>query len=300
MNKIKDIQVDKLFNNKITPYMIVLAVMSFFHIYCYEICGDDYVVLCIIRPNIWEEIKNIPRICNGWSGRYIINPFIHIFMHFDYRIWLVLELFFLMCIFNMIKKYVICSDRIPFLYMLAASMCTLTLLDYYEVGWRVITITYVWVAISAMVACLTIVKSFNDVEIKKYLWIVYIVLTLVATNKEEMSVMFVLIFTSASIMLIKAKKESRLVIIQTGISYLSLCGHLFSPNNHSRYEIKKVVAAQSHTFFDRAVIGVSTTFRHLLFEYNYGFLCMILIIALVIWFSNKNIITIKSHTISMS
>jgi len=288
--KLRDVQVEELLNHRIIPYIYLFIVMAFFHIFCFEDYGDDVTVLENLCPTVWEEIKFIPSICNGWSGRYIINPFIHIMMHFDYRVWLVFELIFIMGMYNIIRKYGLSNDRVPCLYMLSSSMCTLTLLDYYEVGWRVVSITYIWVAIAAMVACLSIVKSYTDKSVKWYMWIVYLLLTMVAANKEEMSVMFVIIFTVAVVMLIKEKKQVLLVALQTVVCYISLFSHLFSSDNQARYETKMVVAARSHTFIDRAIIGVSTTFRHILFEYNLGFFCLAIVLVLVIWFSKKDII----------
>ncbi len=290
MNNLKDIQVEEVFNKKIIPYLYVLVVMSFFHIYCYEVYGDDAGVIMALRPTLLEEIKFLPNICNGWSGRYIINPFIHLMMHFDYRVWLFFELLFLMCMFNMIKKYCLNSDRVPHLYMLAASMCTLTLLDYYEVGWRVVTITYIWVATAAMVACLTIFKNSNDKTIKWYMVPVYLILTLIAANKEEMAVMLVVIFAVALIISIKEKKKLFVISLQLCACLLSLFLHLYSPNNQVRYEMKMVVTAREHTFVDKIVIGVSTTFRHLIFEHNYAFLCLAIMLVMVMWLSKKDII----------
>ncbi len=290
MNKIKDIQVEEAFNKKVIPYIYVLAVMSFFHIYCYEVYGDDAGVIMALRPTLLEEIKFLPNICNGWSGRYIINPFIHLMMHFDYRVWLVFELLFIMCMFNLIKKYCLKGDRVPYLYMLAASMCTLTLLDYYEVGWRVVTITYIWVATAAMVACLSIVKSLNDEKIKWYMVPIYLILTLIATNKEEMAVMFVIVFTVALIVSIKEKKKVLTIALQLCVCFVNFFLHLYSPNNQVRYEMKMVVTAREHTFIDKVVIGVSTTFRHLIFERNYAFLCFAIVLAAVVWLSKKEII----------
>lgn len=290
MKKLKNLQVEEVFSNKIIPYIYVFIVMAFFHIFCYEVYGDDAGVIMVLRPTFWEEIKFLPNICEGWSGRYIINPFIHLMMHFDYRVWLVLELFFIMSMFNMIKKYCLKSDRVPYLYMLAASMCTLTLLDLYEVGWRVVSITYIWVATAAMVACLTIVKSMKDENIKWYMGAIYLLLTLVATNKEEMSVMFVVIFAVALFVLLREKKKITIVALQFGVCVISFFTHLYSPNNQVRYEMKMVVTAREHTFIDKVIIGVSTTFRHLVFEYNYAFLCFAIIISLAMWLSKKEIV----------
>ncbi len=290
MKKLREIQIEDLFNHKILAYIYFVFVTAFMHIASFEFYGDDNAVLANLKENIWEEIKHFPEVCNRWSGRYIINPFIHLVMHFDYRIWFVIEMLFFVLIYNLIKKYGIKSDRVPHLYILSAAMLTLTFLDYYEIGWRVSTITYIWVTLAYMVGCKTIIKSYNDEEIKWYQLIGYLLLTIFAANKEEISVMGIIIFTAAIIMSVKNKKRYAVLILQLCICVVSFFSHLLSPNNQIRYERKTFKGTPDYGFFDKATIGASSTFRHVVFEHNYEFLCLVIVVILVVWLTTKKLV----------
>lgn len=289
MKKLREIQVEDLFNHKILPYIYFVAITAFLHIASFEFYGDDNAVLAALRENLWEEITHLHQVCYRWSGRYIINPMIHIMMHFHYSVWFVIEMLFFVLIYQLIKKYGIMSDKVPHLFILSAMMCTLTFLDYYEIGWRVSTMTYIWVAVATMGACVTIIKSQRDEDVKWYQAIGYLLLTLFATNKEEISVMAIVIFFVALVMSIKNKKKYVIIILQLGISVVSFLSHLLSPNNQTRYERKVLVCTPDYGFFDKVTIGVSSTFRHVVFEHNFGFLCLVIVLILVVWFTTKNI-----------
>ena len=290
MKKLREIQVEDLFNHKILVYIYFVVVTAFMHIASFEFYGDDNAVRNVLWDNIWEEIKHLDEICVGWSARYIINPFIHIMMHFEYKVWFVLEMIFFVLIFQLIKKHVIKSDRVSHLFILAAMMCTLTFLDYYEIGWIVSTITYIWVSLAFMVSCTTIIKYQKDEPIKWYQAIGYIILTVFAENKEEITVMGMIIFAVAIFMSVKNKKKYALLIVQFCIAAINFLSHLVSPNNQERHDIKTFKGTPEYTFFDNVSIGVSSTIKHIVFEYNYAFLCLVIILILVVWFTTKKLI----------
>ena len=290
MKKLKDIMIEDLFNHKAFPYIYFLVVVAFLHIASFEVFGDDYAVLAGLKDNLWLEIKNLPNICNGWSGRYLINPLIYVMMHFDYRVWFCVEMICFVLMYQLIKKYGLMSDKVPHLFVLSAMMCTLSFVDYYEIGWRVSTMTYIWVAASFMVACLTIVKNYKDENIKWYQMIGILLMTIFSTNKEELSVMGIIIFGVALVMALVKKRRYIVFLVQLGISVGNFLWHLLSPNNQARYERKSFYGAHDYGFFDKVTIGLSSTFRHIVFEHNFAFLCLVIVLIVVVWFATKKIL----------
>lgn len=290
MKKLREIQVEDLMNRSWIPYVYYFLITAFLHIFGYEMYGDDIAMFAFLKDSVWDEFFALNDILSGWSSRFMVNPPIHIMMHFDYKVWLFFEIIIFMVLFRVIIKLTNNEPTVPHLYICASLMCLVVYLDFDEVGWVVTTMTYVWVAVAGFCACLTIKKSYDDKKISWYMYPVYLFLTLYASNKEEVSVMFTIIFAVAVIFSVIKGKKYIMLMLQFLLSITNLFIHLFSGNNIERYEIRTSLFTEKHTFFDKMVIGFTTTLRHIIFEKNFVFFVFCIVLALVVWFSLKKIV----------
>ncbi len=288
--KLNEIQVEDVMNKKWIPYVIFFLCTAFLHVFGYNFYGDDWGVYKNLQETPWDELKSLSYIIHGWSSRFLINPIIHFVMHFDYRIWMVIDIALFMAIFHLIRIKYVKSDRIPHLYVLMSLMNIVSYLDFHELGWVVTTITYIWVATAALIACASIENIFADINTKWYMVIVYLLLTVFATNKEEVAVMLFIIFAVATVTAILCKKKWIVLFVQLGISTFSLFYHMLSPNNISRYERKFATHAIYNTFTEKMIIGISTTIRRIFFQRSFVFLAFVIVLILITWFTCKKLI----------
>ena len=279
----RDIDFEKILYKKYIPYFIFFTLMIFLHVAGYTHFGDDYIVKGILKDTVWDELRQIFSICDGWSSRYLINPPIHVMMHFDYKVWLVFEILMCMLLFDGIRKLCFDTTTVSALYIMMSLLFVFPLEIAVSVGWVVTSMTYIWTSVSAVYGCMTIKKCFKGEKINWYMYLVYILLTLFAANKEELSVMLTIVLGTAVVLAVKNKKQCLILIIQFVAALVSIFVHLFSSNNQARYEELSVKRALNYTAFDKLIIGVSATLRRVIFEHDFVFICAILVCAIAVW-----------------
>ncbi len=289
--KITDIQVEEIFNKNWIPYVWLVLVTAFLHIFGYIHTGDDYVVKSILKPTIWEEIISMPATLSGWSSRYLVNLFIHIMSHFDYRVWMVFEIIVFVSIYHCMRKYIANAGNVAHLYIIMNLFFVLPYKSLFEVGWITISMTYIWTTLAVLIACFSIKKNYEEIPVKWHMALLYMVITLYASTKEELSVMLTIIFGVALFYFVKHKKSWLLIGIQFLVSVFNVFVHIFSSGNSYRYEVMtRADFKGQHDFFDKIIIGVSATIKNIFLEYNYVSLVFMVVLVIVVWFNCKKIV----------
>ncbi len=275
--------INKILNNKITPVLLYIVVIAFIHIFGYSRYGDDLLVTRTLRPDLWEEISGILGLYSEWSSRLIVNAFIMVMMHFDYRIWLILDVFMMYIIYKQIVYLCFDEDTVQSRYITAGVLMLFPMEVAVEVGWVVTSMSYIWPAAAAFVACRIIKMSYKEINIKWYQCVLAVICTVFATNKEEISVMFVIIFGWALVCLIKSKKTYLIVGMQFVLSAVAVVFHAITPGNQVRYDKLSYETAINYTFIDKIEMGFSGTVRRLFLQNNYMLFFLLLVMMVYIY-----------------
>ncbi len=289
--KFKDLQVEDIFNRRWIPYVWFLIWTSIIHISGYDHCMDDVFVKSLLQENLWEEIKYLLTTPNGWSSRVIINPPIHYMFHLGPKVWMVCDIVIFMIIFHVMQKYIVNKDNVAHVYIVMSLLSIMPYLSFEDIGWITCTMTYAWTTAAAVVMCLTIKASYEGKKLKWYMCALYLFLTIYATNKEEVSVMFVIIFFVVLIYAIKNKKNWIVIAVQLGISLINVIMHMFAPGNKVRYELAtREEFLYVHNGIEKLFIGMSATLKHVFLEYNFIAFVFCVILAIATWINCKKII----------
>lgn len=259
------------------PYIICGMVMIFYHVEGYEVLYDDILVADKMPDTFSELIANIDVLAyENWSSRVLVNPLIWIVSFFGVPVWLVLDILVILFTFWGINRLLFKGKDIKFTYI---TLLVFLLFPFYidiTAGWVVTTMTYLWPLAAVIAACFTIRNYFDGKRTGILQAVLSVLLTLYATNKEELSVMMFVIFLTMFVMSVKEKKISYVFLMQWLVSAGELVFHLTSQNNQAR----AVSKGGSFSILDKVELGFSSTIIHL-FD-NFSFMALWLCIFLVI------------------
>lgn len=256
------------------PYIIFGIVMIFYHVAGYEVLYDDIIVADKMPDTFSELISNIDVLTyENWSSRVLINPLIWIVSYFGVPVWMVLDILVMLFIFWGINRLLFKGKDITYITLLV-----LLIFPFYidvTVGWVVTTMTYLWPLAAIIAACFTIRNYFDGKRTGIFQAVISIILTLYATNKEELSVMMFVIFLTMFVMSVKEQKISYVFLVQWLVSAGELVFHLTSRDNQARAVSKDI----SLSVLDKVELGFSGTIIHL-FD-NFSFMTLWLCVFLV-------------------
>lgn len=268
---------------RIIPYLIYFLILLFYHIYGYQMDGDDQYVVSVLKPSLKQELPGLmKRSCEGWSSRVLINPLIWILLHLDIRVWGALDILVLMvglwcviCLCNPDRL----NDNNNMIILGIVLMFPFD--NFQEVGWVVTSVSYAWPLVAALLACMTVKHFFEHQKNSWWSVVPMCLLTVFAVNKEELSVTLAIIFIYTVFLSIRKKRPDGVVCIQTVISVFGILFHLFNAGNRGR---SSTFTEDAHmTGVDKLCMGFISTLHHLFFdkERNYFFLCMCILICIV-------------------
>lgn len=257
------------------PYIIYGIVMIFYHVAGYEALEDDIMVADKMPGAFSELISNIDVLAyENWSSRVLINPLIWIVSFFGVPVWLVLDILVMLFIFWSINRLLFQGKNITYITLLVLLFFPF----YIEItaGWVVTTMTYLWPLAAVLAASFTIRNYFDGKRTGILQAVLSVLLTLYATNKEELSVMMFVVFLTMFVMSVKEKKISYVFLMQWLVSAGEMVFHMISGNNQAR----AVSLGGNFLVLDKVELGFSSTIIHL-FD-NFSFMTLWLCIFLVI------------------
>lgn len=275
----------KIFKKKYVPYIIYGLVVGAFILVGYELFGDDVNVREKLMPGFIEELESLSRSYVGWSSRIFINPPIWIIMHFPIWVWGSITIFLAVYIFWGIDRLFFKNEDIKVTYVMLMLLVLLPMEALCDVGWIVTSMTYIWPFAAAVGSCFSIRWFMDGNRIKWQHALFLCFCTIYATNKEELSVMLLLIFGTFFLISVKEKKLNVTILFQTVISVLSLLFHMFSGGNAARYEN---INSYKDTFYDKLEIGLTQTPLRLFLKYDYMCFAFCAMIMLIIFIKYKN------------
>lgn len=274
------------FKKYYVPYIIYGLIFGAFVLAGYEIFGDDVNVREKLMPSLLGELENISRSYAGWSSRIFINPPIWIIVHFPIWVWGSITTLLAVYIFWGIDRLLFKNEDLKATYVTMLLLVLFPMEILCDAGWVVTSMTYIWTFAAAICSFFSIRWFSDGKKIKWYHSFFLCLCTIYATNKEELSVMLLLIFGTFFIISAKEKKLNITILFQTVISMGSLLFHLFSGGNAERYQ---KINSYNDTFYDKLEIGLTQTPLRLFLKYDYMCLVFSTILMLIIFIKYKNI-----------
>lgn len=280
--KLKKIQIKNYI-----PYIIYGLMFGTFILAGYEMLGDDINVKENLMPDLMEELENMSRSYVGWSSRIFINPPIWLIMHFPIWVWGSITTLLAVYIFWGIDRLLFKNEALKATYIMLLLFALLPMEAFCDVGWVVTSMTYIWPFAAAVCSCFSIRWFIDGKKIKWQHSMFLCLCTIYAANKEEISVMLLLIFGVFFIISAKEKKLNITILFQTVISVVSLLFHMFSGGNADRYQNKN---SYNDTFYDKLEIGLTQTPLRLFLKYDYMCLVFCSILMLIIFIKYKSVL----------
>lgn len=277
------------------PFVIYMIVMFLTHLQYAPSDDDVALVENTLKPTVWEEFASVAYNFNQWSSRVLVNLPIHILLHFDYRVWLVIELGLLALIYKSISFIFNGDKKLENEYVLMA-MLLLYPFDYATTaGWITTTMTYIWPMALGLYSFTAIKKAWDGHRFRWYEYIFYILATVYSANQEQMSVFMLVIFGTSVVLLAteKNRKLSPMIVIQGLCVVANLLFHVLVPGNTNRSGVESSVRFPDYadlSLFDKLEMGFSGTLYEFFFQHNMMFLAFSGILLVTVWYKTKNVL----------
>ena len=277
---------------KCMPFICYFAVMLIIHL-GYECLNDDAALIRdTLKDSVWQEFSSVIYNFSNWSSRVLVNLPIHIMLHFDYKVWLVIEMVLVVVIMYGLSYIFVTKNNLTN-NMLLAGLLLMFPFDYaISAGWVTTTMTYIWPISMGVLACTSIRKYFDGKKIKWYEYILYALATIYAANQEQMSVLLTLIFATCAIISICEKKTSGVLIMQSVCAVANLLFHMLAPGNGNRSIVEASVRFPDYetlSLMDKLEIGFSSSMYEFVFRYNRVFLFIGIAIVILVFRRYKNV-----------
>jgi len=273
------------------PFICYFLVMLIIHM-AYKCLNDDMALIRdTLKPSVWDEFSSVVYNFTTWSSRVLVNLPIHIMLHFDYKVWLFIEMLLIVLIMYGLS-YIFANESKQINYWIIMSLLLMFPFDYaISAGWVTTTMTYIWPIAFGVLACTSIRKYIDGKKIKLYEYILYALITIYSANQEQMSVLLLVIFASAAIISIYRRKASLLIIMQSMCAFANLMFHMLAPGNSNRSEVEAAVRFADYntlSLMDKLEIGFTSSLYEFVFRYNRVFLMIGILVIILVFQKYKN------------
>lgn len=280
-------------NFKYTPFIIYMVVMFLVHLQYSPSDDDVTLVETMLKDSVWEEFSSVAYNFNNWSSRVLVNLPIHIMLHFDYRVWLVLEFGMLALMYYSLSFIFVKDNKQENNYILMA-MLLLFPFDYATTaGWITTTMTYIWPIAVGLYSMTALRKAYDGHSFRWYEYVIYSIATIYSANQEQMSVFMLVVYGVAILLLLKDKKLSWIAILQGMCVIANLLMHVLVPGNSIRSideTAKRFPDYADLSLMDKLELGFSSTLYEFFFQHNMMFLAFGGILLVAVWHKTKNMV----------
>jgi hypothetical protein len=273
------------------PMLVFFAVMLLLHSR-YQCANDDQsLILYTLKPSVWQEFSSIAHNFTSWSSRVLVNLPIHIILHFDYRVWLVIELLAWFVIVTGISYTFVDNER-PEKNIAVCSLVLLFPLDSVtSAGWVTTTMTYIWPMAAGVIALTAIRFTQGEKKGRWYHYIMYAAFTIYGANQEQMSVFLFLVLGAYTVYTVFTKNVKPLIVMELVLTFANLMFHMLTPGNSVRNADSMSVYFPDYgrlSAIDKLEMGFSSTMSMAVFEEKKYLLILMLVLAAVVLQKHKN------------
>jgi hypothetical protein len=297
------------------PFVVMAFLLVIFHIPLNTNFGDD-----LMGRAIWEEGRTLQYIAEYWSAwgsRVLIALFLITSSGLPQIFWKIANISVMVLAAVCVSKFFVydthcghsndynsrdpadgggrrrsCNIIVASLFMMY------NLYEMSSTGWVASTTNYMWPATACLYVLLSIKRALRPEKFKKYEYPLIIAALIFAANQEQVCAVLLLIYLyyicrAAYYNLVRRQKRhfSRFVLLQFFICLASLTFILLSPGNRMRSVAEAARWFPDHaalTFFEKALIGFSSTLNYFVMTPNVLFLVLSLLLAAGIFVKYKN------------
>lgn len=269
-------------NHKVRAYFIFglftgLVVLMHWLIQGWE--GDDYYY-----SQVLNEISLKEFFLNNYyyhSSRLIIDCYSAIILHISMTLWKILDIIMIACVPLLTIKMLNLTVN-----MNHAMICTGIFMFYpfyalSECGWAVTTMYYFWVNIFAMIAIYYALKQVKGEKLRWFEILIAICANIIASNKEQISLILLILFVVLFFYQFFNKQTKRLLAIQSIIAFSELIFSFISPGNQVRTQVEiaeALVDFKMLSLLDKFQLGYATTVYYIIDNLFFVLLCLLLCI----------------------
>ncbi|MDR1942221.1 MAG: DUF6056 family protein [Endomicrobium sp.] len=266
----------------ILPYLLLFLIFFSFQFFIPYIADD---LATVATGKIYRIFLTLKETYLQWSSRLIIGFFGIIFIKykllgiFAYSALITLTAFCINYLFGIARnaKFAFISCALVLLYPFT---------DMITTGWYVSWINYLWPLCFMLIAFIPIKKIYEQKQISKLEYPVYILSVIIACNAEQYAGLILIVYLIFIIYLLKNKKINLFITVQFALIIAEILFILTCPGNEAR----GLEEANAHfdgfydlTFFNRMEIAFSSSLYHFFFKPNAPFLMFLIILSAFVW-----------------
>ena len=232
-----------------------------------------------------------PRYFN-WTSRFIIEYTLCAVLKTSKYLWILLEALMVTLIGYSISEIFVKENKSENNLMLLFMILAYPLDVMNSAGWAATTVNYMWPLATCLYALIPIKKIWDEKKIRLFEYPLYMIALIYAGNQEQTCCILVGCYVLFSVfMLVKNKKISPFMVIQTLLAIGSLIFILTCPGNYVRNSIEINECFKDFgmlTIMDKIALGFTSTMGLFIKKGSLVFAVLSLIIVVYIFSYYKN------------
>lgn len=256
-----------------------------------KMANDDIAGMHLDSGTITDYWQKAIDMYSTWASRVLINFFVFMFAD-DNTIWWAISIGISIYMLMYAISTLFVNKNAKTCNIFIASMVLLyPFYDLTTAGWIATTTTYFIPTAFGFFCLIPIKKIAKQETFKLWEYLLFSVTLIYATNNEQVMVIVLGCYASATIYFLFLKKCHVFCIVQLVLSFLSCGLILLCPGNQSRKKTEIIRWYPSWNMLgkiDKAELGYSTTMEWLFFGNNIFIITIYLLFLYIIWQKYKN------------
>lgn len=281
----------KILNNKYLPFIILLVLMLFLHLFMDFIGDDIWFAKQLSHHSLFDFLAS--RYTN-WSSRLIIETILVSITKININIWRILDCIFYVLACFLILKLVNVKDKKIINYLGCLLFLTYPFFEMSGAGWAATTLNYLWPLSLGLLSFLPLINYENKKKNNKFIYIISFISLLYSTNQEQScALIFGFNFLYFIYKIYKKEKINKYNVICLVFSLASLIFILTCPGNGIRSieETEKWYPEfENFNIIDKIYLGLVPTIN-LLLENKIIILYTIVILSIASYIYSKKEVT---------
>ncbi|MFI3168945.1 MAG: DUF6056 family protein [Faecalibacterium sp.] len=276
---------EKLRKEGYLPYLALFCIMLGLHLQFTLGTGDDPMNKELLQNyNLFLRLAEMYQI---WSARQLVDAVMYLFSALPYWVWRVVNPIVLTLCTYFAARLLQIERKPTFAWSLVGLVLCYQWANLTSAGWVCTTLGFLWPLTAGLYAMQPYVNLLRGQATPKWQYIVSFVLFLYAVNMEQfMVVVFILLLVLVVGLRIAKRKihwylPAQLAMCGVALLYFATCPGVTARMLNEM--ATSFIDFQMRTLLQKIELGLSNGFAHLMYQTNYLFFLLCLLVFLCIW-----------------
>ncbi len=272
-------------NERWAPYLVLFIIMLALHLQFTLGTGDDVMNKYMVRD--YNLVLRLAEMYQTWSARQLVDAVMYLFSALPYWVWRVVNPIVLTLGTYFAARLLQVEQKPQYLCSLAGLVLCYQWVNLTSAGWICTTLGFLWPLTAGLCALQPHVNTARGQKTPLWQSVLLLPLFLYAVNMEQFLVfVLLLLLVYGGYLLVTKQKLHWYLLAQLGLCFAALVYFLTCPGVVQRTLNEMAVSFKDfamRSLLQKIELGLANGFYNLIYEVNYLFFLLCLLLFLCIW-----------------